>query len=90
MRIETATCRFLLHVGRGIVKEVEDSRQREAEARDQLLKERVDTANLDVLRNKIQMDFDLLRPVAPSSQRDAVEAALDLVYLKDRQQHLVY
>jgi len=70
---------------RTISQEVDARHQRELEARNQELAEKVASATLEQLRAKILADFDVLKAVAPSPARDAHEAAWDLKYLKERQ-----
>ena len=72
-------------VARNIVHGVEQKRQQELEAKEQELADKVAKATLEQLRAKIEADFELLKKYAPSPSKDALEAARDCKYLKERQ-----
>lgn len=71
---------------RSIAQDFEAGQAREIEAKHQELTERLANATLDQLRAKIEDDFKILTPLAPSPEKDAIEASLDLKYMRDRQQ----
>jgi len=73
---------------RTIAHEVDNRHQRELEAKNQELAEKVAAATLEQLRAKVLADFEILRELAPSKEREALEAALDMKYLKERQRTL--
>lgn len=67
---------------------VQDSEKRialELEEKEQELAERIANATLDSLKLKIDVDLAALRKAAPSPENDAIQAALDCKWLKDRQ-----
>ncbi len=73
---------------RTIAQEVDNRHQRELEAKNQELAEKVASATLEQLRAKVLGDFEILRTLAPSRERESLEAALDIKYLKERQRTL--
>lgn len=77
-----------LWLNRTIASEVESRQQREIEAKNQELADKVAVATMEHLHAKILADFQQLRAVAPSPEKDAIEAARDVKYLKERQMNL--
>lgn len=45
-------------------------------------------ATLDQIKAKVEVDMKVIQHCAPSAEREAIEAALDVKYLKARQESL--
>ncbi|CAK8999970.1 FO synthase subunit 1 [Durusdinium trenchii] len=70
---------------RRIVEEAENAQTIEQEKRAAELSERVNAATLEQLEARISADFALLKKIAPSAEKDAKEAHLDM---RKGQQHV--
>lgn len=58
------------------------------ETRDLERVEKVAKASLELLQGQVESDMEILRKVAPSPEREAQEANLDVQFLKQRQLNL--
>lgn len=71
------------------MEEAENAQTIEQEKRAAELSERVNAATLEQLEARISADFALLKKIAPSAEKDAKEAHLDMRYLRERQLMLI-
>ena len=71
------------------MEETESQKRKEMETRDLERVEKVAKASLELLQGQVESDMEILRKVAPSPEREAQEANLDVQFLKQRQLNLV-
>lgn len=70
------------------MEETESQKRKEMETRDLERVEKVAKASLELLQGQVESDMEILRKVAPSPEREAQEANLDVQFLKQRQLNL--
>lgn len=74
---------------RSVSQEIENRQTREFEEKEKELAKEVADANLKHISVKVLADMETLKDHVPSKQKEAREAALDVQYLRQRQQLLV-
>ena len=70
---------------RDIVKASEQRLSREAEQCNEELEKKLHEATLQHLKAKVEQDLELLRKRMPTKEAEAIESALDVKYVRDRQ-----
>lgn len=71
-----------------MAQEIEKRNSQELEAKEKDLAEKVANATLEQLQAKVAADMEILKMHLPSKEKEAHEAALDVQYLRTRQQRL--
>ncbi|CAK9079952.1 FO synthase subunit 1, partial [Durusdinium trenchii] len=74
-----------ISVLRDIVKASEQRLSREAEQCNEELEKKLHEATLQHLKAKVEQDLELLRKRMPTKEAEAIESALDVKYVRDRQ-----
>ena len=74
---------------RSLAAEISQKQARDVEERNRELAGRVAAATMDQIRAKLEADIEELNKHVPSAEKDAIETALDLKYLQERQMMLV-
>lgn len=80
---------IFLRCSRSLAAEISQRHARDVEEKNRELAERVAAATMDQIRAKLEADFEELKKHVPSAEKEAVETALDMKYLQERQMTLV-
>lgn len=74
---------------RSVVEEHDNRSQRELAEKEEVLAQKVRQATFEQLQAKLSQDMATLKQRAPTKESQAVETALDVRYVKERQKMLV-
>ena len=73
---------------RSVVSSVEERAQRELDAKSAELAEKMAQTRLEQIELTYAQDLEVLKKRVPTAETEAIEAARDQAYLKDRQRNL--